>query len=295
MSQPVCQRSTWFGNLWFLFLLFIITGCNGTPSKPDVTPKIPSSTPTQSPSVTSTESPLPTPTTIAITRLIFYGDSALAVGQTGDGLQHEGFSFIDNLTNMLDSSNLLITANYGGRSAKWGYEHIDQAVLEQKPDVATLWWGLNDLGSCPGIFDLETNQLLKYKLDALANEHLRYLEKQIDTLLANGISVYIMTTFPVLNGQLPWSHFDENNKLVWEDNHWCKFNLALTELVEGQRELVTLYHNNGKPVHLVDVWQVYMDHPFEEKMYMDVVHPASRGVQLIADEWLRVYMASKAP
>ncbi len=295
MSQSIYHLNTWFGILSSLILILGFTGCNETPSRQDFTPIIPSSTPTQLPSATPIDTPSQTPTSHPVTSLIFYGDSALAVGQTGDGLQHEGFSFIDNLSDMLDSSYVIITANYGGRSAKWGYEHIDQAVLEQKPDVATLWWGLNDLGSCPGIFDLETNQLLNYKLDALANEHLRYMELQIDTLLEHGISVFIMTTFPVLNGQLPWSHFDENNKLVWEDNHWCKFNLALIELVEGQRDLVTFYQNKGKPVYLVDVWQVYMDHPFEEKMYMDVVHPASHGAQLIADEWLRVFMASKAP
>lgn len=289
------HSNTCYGVFGILLFVFFLPRCSELPSKPNSSPIIPSSTPTRSPSTTITESPSLTPTSLPISRLLFYGDSALAVGQSGDGLQHEGFSFVDNLTEMLDSTYIFITANYGGRSAKWGYEHIDQAVIEQHPDVVTLWWGLNDLGSCPGIFDLETNELLKYKLDALAREHLRYMEMQTDALLDNGISVYIMTTFPVLNGQLPWSHFDEDNKLVWEDNHWCKFNQALIELVEGQRDLVALYQNSGKPVNLVDVWQVYMDHPFDEKMYMDVVHPASHGVQLIAEEWLHVYMASIAP
>lgn len=284
-SRVTPPFSVVFGLLYALILL----GCNEDPEIPQFVTSTPTFSSLSILKATSTIAPSITSTTVEKTRLIFYGDSALAVGQAGDGIMHEGFSFINNLSELLDNSFVIITANYGGRSAKWGYENLSDAVLNQQPDVATLWWGLNDLGSCPGIFDRDTNQLNEDKLEVLAKNHLQYLDKQIGALLEQGISVYIMTTFPVLNGKLPWSHFDENNNLVWENNHWCNFNLALFELVEGQRELVTLHQNSGDPVYLVDVWQVYMDHPNDEKMYMDVVHPASHGVQLIAEEWARVF------
>ncbi len=30
-----------------------------------------------------------------------------------------------------------------------------------------------------------------------------------------------------------------------------------------------------------------------DKMYMDIVHPASHGVELIAEEWLRIFRSIK--
>jgi hypothetical protein len=98
-----------------------------------------------------------------------------------------------------------------------------------------------------------------------------------------------MTPVPALNGQLPWSHLDEDFILIWEEGRWCNFNLALEKLVQEQRELVLDYAAQDVPVLLVDVWQVYEDHPDTEKMYMDVVHPASTGAQLIAEEWLKQF------
>jgi hypothetical protein len=53
--------------------------------------------------------------------------------------------------------------------------------------------------------------------------------------------------------------------------------------------LVARYALNGSAVSLLDVWQIYSDHPDMDKMYMDVVHPASYGAQLIADGWLAVF------
>jgi hypothetical protein len=41
----------------------------------------------------------------------------------------------------------------------------------------------------------------------------------------------------------------------------------------------------------VDAWKVYQDNPNADKMYMDIVHPASHGVELIAAEWLRVFQS----
>jgi hypothetical protein len=36
-----------------------------------------------------------------------------------------------------------------------------------------------------------------------------------------------------------------------------------------------------------------MSNPDTDKMYMDVVHPASNGVKLIAKKWLEVFEANQ--
>jgi lysophospholipase L1-like esterase len=158
------------------------------------------------------------------------------------------------------------------------------------PDIVTLWWGMNDLGGCPGVFNRETNTLRQVQLNALINEHIYYLRSQIESILDQGAIAFVMTPIPVLGG-LPWSHFTADYQLVWENDRHCDFNPALEQLVEAQRTLVSIYTLENKPVYLVDAWQVYKDNPFADKMYMDVVHPASHGVELIAAEWLRVFDA----
>ena len=154
----------------------------------------------------------------------------------------------------------------------------------------TLWWGLNDLGGCPGIFDRDTNKLLQYELDAMLNLHMTYLKLQIETLLGKNIQVILLTPMPVL-GTLPWSHFDPNNELIWENDYRCDFNTGLEQLVKAQRELVNDLAVKDKPVYLVDAWQIYKDHPNTDNMYMDIVHPGSHGAELIAEAWLQVFQS----
>jgi lysophospholipase L1-like esterase len=242
-------------------------------------------TPTFFPTRTSTI----TPTIFSLKTLVFYGDSCLAIGEAGDGIDHVGFSFVSNLGEMMDSKYTLITSNFGGRTAKWAYEHLDENVFSYEPNLLTLWFGLNDMGGCPGFFDRETNRLLDYKLNTIINDHISYLSKIIDLALERGIPVFVLTPIPVLNGKLPWSHIDEGNNIVWEENHFCDFALGEELLVQAQRSMVSDYFSTGKPVFLVDVWQVYMDNPDEGKMYIDDVHPASTGAQLIAEEWFQTF------
>lgn len=284
--------------LLMAFFIQLLTACEPVPSATaTIHPSAPTVIPTAFPTPTSSPSPtsLPslTPSEIPRRTYVFYGDSSLAVGDAGDGKKHVGFSFVTNLGPMLAPSNTLITANYGGHTAQWGYEHLEEAVISHQPNVVTLWWGINDLDGCPGVFDRDTNKLLEYKVQALTEIHIQYLKLQIDTLLSHGIPVYLMTPLPVQMGQLPWTHLDENNNLVWEVNHWCNFNSALFSLVQAQRVLAAQYAAKGQNVYLVDVWQLYMDHPDTDKMYMDVVHPASNGAQLIAEAWLKVFEASQ--
>ncbi len=270
-----------------------LVGCTQTPS---VTPALPPlASPTGTPTVTQlpTASITSTPTEILPQTLVFYGDSSLAIGDAGDEISHVGFSFVTYVEQALNPTDTLIVANYGGRTAKWGYEYLDENVLSYWPDVVTLWWGFDDMGGCPGTFDRDTNQQLGYKVDAIIEEHIHYMGLQVDTLLGQNIPVIIMTPVPAYNGQLPWSHLDENYVLVWEEGYWCNFNQSLQFLVQAQRNLVAEYSNREESVYLVDVWQIYMDHPDTEKMYMDVVHPGSIGAQLIAEGWLDVYEASQ--
>jgi hypothetical protein len=71
------------------------------------------------------------------------------------------------------------------------------------------------------------NELLPHRLDVFIEEHIRFLGLQIDSLLERNIPVIVMTPLPVLFGQLPWSQFDENNNLVWEEGRWCNYNQGL--------------------------------------------------------------------
>ena len=280
-----------------------MTSCNsGLGFEPTLSPiptvlTTPTATATLTPTPTASSTPTvtftPTATEIPYLTLVFYGDSDTAVGEMGDGKKHGGYSYVTDLSPMLPVSYTLVISNHGGRTAKWGYNHLEDDVLNFHPDVVTVWWGLNDLYSCPGIFDRGSNRLIQYQLDLLVAEHTRYLKMQIDVLLAHGTSVYLMTTFPVLVGQLPWSHIDENNNEVWEQGRWCNYNQGLIALVETQRKLVAQYQADGKKVYLVDIWQLYMDHPDLDGMYWDDVHPGSYGAQLIAKEWFKVFEASQ--
>lgn len=273
-------------NIIAVILLVFLVGCSDPPISyptPSLSPVIPTVTSTIIPTITTT----PTNTPIQPQTLVFYGDSSLAIGDAGDGREHVGFSFVSNLQPMLDSIFTLITANYGGRTAKWAYEHLEENALIYEPNIVTLWWGFDDMGGCPGTFDRETNKFILNKAEAIITEHIRYLNQIIETLLAQNIPTFVLTPIPA-NGWLQWSHL-EDYQIVWEEGRWCDFNQGLQLLAQAQRDLVSQYSSSGNPVFLVDVWQIYMDNPGMEKMYMDVVHPASNGAKLIAERWLEVY------
>ena len=291
-----------------LFLIIILESCSAYPSAMPVTAfqDTPTQTPSQSataipsltPSHTATATPTQSPTrTITLTptemplTIVFYGDSVLKVGDVSRQAE-VGYSIIDVLRAHLRPADQIITSNHGGRKAKWGYENLDKNVLIYNPDIVTLWWGLNDLGGCPGIFDRDTRRILQYKLDAMLDLHLKYMNLQISALLDRNSTVIIITPMPIL-GSLPWSHFDENNELVWEDDYRCDFNIGLEQLVQAQRRLVADYATEQEPVYLVDAWQIYKDHPNSDNMYMDIVHPGSLGAELIAEGWLQVFQSLK--
>ncbi len=284
--------------------MIILVSCAGFPSMtPTVVPLNPISqtllpTPTATPTPTLLPTPTGTPTAPPTTTerpltLAFYGDSVLKVGDVSR--QGEvGFSIVDILRADLNPADQIITSNHGGRKAQWGYENLDKNILIYNPDIVTLWWGLNDLGGCPGIFDRDTNKLLSYKLDAMLNLHLKYMKLQIDALLGRNIPVIVLTPMPIL-GTLPWSHFDLDNVLVWENDYRCDYNTGLEQLVKAQRKLVDDYAAEQEPVFLVDAWQIYKDHPNTDNMYMDIVHPGSYGAKLIAEGWLQVFQEFKWP
>jgi len=223
--------------------------------------------------------------------LVFYGDSALKVGEVGRQGQ-VGFSFVDNLRPQLDPGYNLIIANYGGKTAKWAYENIGQTVLSFHPDVVTLEWGWDDLQGCGGIFDRETNSLLEYRLDALIKDHIKYLKLQIDAFLEHDIAVFVVTPLPS-NGTLQWDHLGPNNEVIYEDDYRCDYNIGIEQLVEAQAQLVMEYALGQNQVYLVDAWQIYLDNPNTEKMYMDIMHPGSHGAELIAEGWLQSFRDSQ--
>ena len=276
-----------------LFLFSFLAGCTGaTEIQATHTVPIPTGTATATgvPSATATQTATAgfTPTEKQPLTLVFYGDSALKVGEVGNQGQ-VGFSFVDYLRPKLDPGYNLITANYGGKTSQWAYENIGETVLSLNPGVVSLEWGWDDLLGCGGIFDRASNSLVEYRLETLIKNHIQYLKLQIDALLEHSISVYVVTPLPTL-GDLPWSHLGPNNELVWELDYRCKYNKGVEQLVEAQRQLVMEYTAEQRPVYLVDAWQIYMDHPNAEKMYMDIMHPGSHGAKLIAEGWLEVFM-----
>jgi hypothetical protein len=233
------------------FLVGCAQATINTPTLPiqalsDTSTAIPSSTLTPTPTFS------PTPTDITFQRFVFYGDSSLAIGDAGDNIVHVRFSFVTNLESLMDPSYTLITANFGGRTAKWDYEHLEDNLLSYQSDGVTLWWGFDDMGGCLGAFDRATNQMVVYKAYAIIDEHIHYLGLQIDTLLAQNLPVIVLTPIPA-NGFLQWSSLDENNAIVWDDSHLCNFNLALQLLVQAQRDFVMQYESHDEPVYLLDV------------------------------------------
>lgn len=273
----------------FLVIAFM-AGCAPTPVTQPAAILDPTRTATLPPTPTGTATLLPTPTELPPLTLVFYGDSALKIGEVGRQGQ-VGFSYVDNLRQLLDPRYDLIFANYGGKTAKWAYENIDQKVLSLDPDVVTLEWGWDDLHGCDGIFDRETNTLVEYQLVAWINDHINYLRLQIDVLLEHSIPVFVVTPLPT-NGDLPWTHFGPNYEVIYELDHRCNYNIGVERLVDAQRQLVSEYTSSQEPVYLVDAWQIYKDNPNAEKMYMDIMHPASHGVELIAEGWMQAFIAS---
>jgi hypothetical protein len=279
---------------WALIVFFIVSflaGCTPAPTIQPTSTPAPTLTATLPSTPTSTATRVPTPIEKKPLTIVFYGNSALRVGKVGNQGQ-VGFSFVDNLRPILDPKYNLITANYGGETAKWGYENLAQTVLGFNPDVVTLVWGWDDLYLCSGIFDPETNTLLENKLDAYIQLHIQYLKLQIDVLLDRSIEVLVVTPLPS-NGDLPWDHQGPNNEEIWDLDHRCAYNIGVERLVEAQRQLVMDYSPAQRPVFLVDIWQIYMEHPNSEKMYMDIMHPGSYGSELIAEGWLQVFKDSQ--
>jgi hypothetical protein len=289
-QTPFIMKTRWA--LTAIFVVSILAGCTKTPEIQPTSTHTPTHTATTTSTLTRTATTVPTPTEQEPLTLVFYGDSALKVGEVGNQGE-SGFSFVDNLRPELDPDYHLITANYGGKTARWAYENIEQTVLSFDPDVVTLEWGWDDLYGCPGIFDRDTNSLVEYKLLAWIHDHIKYLELQIDVLLDRGIAVFVVTPLPT-NGDLPWTHLGPDNKLIYEYDYRCKYNIGIGRLAEAQRQLVMEYSIEQKPVYLVDAWQIYMDNPNAEKMYtMDIMHPGSHGVELIAEGWLQSFRDSQ--
>ena len=283
----------------FCFTILLIpwlAGCaTASVEQPTVTASL---TPTRSPvattaqpTATKTQTLTPSPTRKWPLTIVFYGDSLLKIGEVGrEG--KSGFSFVDNLRSMLEPTHMLITANYGGRGAKWGYENWEQDVLPYHPDIVTLWWSFNDLQGCGGFFDEQTDALVQYKLQGRIDENIRYLQMQIDALLDKKIAVYVLTAMPI-TGYLPWSHLDSNLKVIWDYSHRCDYNLGLKQLADAQRVLVSTHE--GQNIFLVDAWQIYMDHRTDYDMYVDIMHPGTKGAQLLAGGWLKVFREEYLP
>jgi hypothetical protein len=289
-----------------LILIILLVNCSAFPSidspntreetllfTPSLIPSrnpslFPSQTPRPTPSSISTASPTPTEKPLTI---VFYGDSILKIGE-GDKPGLVGFSIVDILRAYFNPADQIVTSNHGGRKARWGYENLETNVFFYKPGIVTLWWGVNDLDGCPGIFDRDTNKIVQYNLDAMVDVHLKYMKLQIDALVGKNIPVMVITPIPIL-GELPWSHFSPTDELVWEENYRCDYNVGLEQLVEAQLEMVRGYEVQQKPVYVVDAWQIYKDHPNTDNMYMDILHPGSYGAKLIAARWLQIFESIK--
>ncbi|HVM70692.1 MAG TPA: SGNH/GDSL hydrolase family protein [Anaerolineales bacterium] len=277
-------------------LISFLASCSGRPATRaiDTIAITPTAAPTKEATPTASPTNPPTPTVSPTERpltLVFYGDSQLKVGDA-ERESTIGFSIVDILRPELNHADQVITSNFGGRKAKWGYENLEKNVLAHHPGLVTIWWGINDLNGCPGIFDRSTDSLLQYELTALVNDHIHYMELQIEAVLKTSTPVIVITPFPT-NGTFPWSHLDAKYQVVWEYDYRCDFNSGLEQLVQAQRQMVAGYAARQEPVYLVDSWQIYKDHPNSDNMYMDIVHPGEEGAELIAERWLQIYQSIK--
>ncbi len=168
----------------------------------------------------------------------------------------------------------VINAGIGGQTTKMGKARFKKDVLDLKPDVVVIMFGINDAA-----FDVWKKIPAKKPRVPLKN-YRSNLEGMIGVLKKQGARVVLMTSNPIhwapktreLYGKAPYKPDDVDG-----------FNVILRDYVKAVREIA-----KKERVELIDVFAAFEAHDAEPKhkpgsLTPDGMHPGSPGHRIIAD------------
>ena len=167
----------------------------------------------------------------------------------------------------------IITAAKGGENTDQARERFEKDVLEKKPDIVTIYYGLNDAA-----VDVWKDATVPRVTAARFDENLRYFTGRLKEV---GAKVILMTPNPCC-----WSPQQKElyGKPPYDVNDVEGFNKVMQDHVAAVRKVAA-----EENVTLVDVYQVLSDyahaHTYKE-LLLDGVHPNDLAHRLIADALL---------
>ena len=167
----------------------------------------------------------------------------------------------------------IINAAKGGENTDQARQRFEQDVLAKKPDIATIYYGLNDAA-----IDVWKGATEPRVTAAKCEENLRYFTQKLKEA---GVKVILMTPNPCC-----WSPQQKElyGKPPYRVDEVEGFNIMLQDHVAAVRKVAT-----DENVTLVDVYQILSDyaraHSYNE-LLLDGVHPNDQAHRLIANALL---------
>ena len=167
----------------------------------------------------------------------------------------------------------IINAGKGGENTDQARERFEQDVLARKPDIVTIYYGLNDAA-----IDVWKDATAPRVTADKFEENLRHFTKRLKEA---GTKVILMTPNPCC-----WSPQEKElyGKPPYDINDVEGINKVLQEHIAAVRKVAV-----GENVALVDVYQILSDyahtHSYNE-LLLDGVHPNEYAHRLIADALL---------
>lgn len=175
------------------------------------------------------------------------------------------------------ASFVVINAGIGGHNTNQARERFQQDVLHHKPDVVTIWFGLND--SCIDVWKGAAEpRVLKDRYE----ENLRCFVK---TLKSIGAQAILMTPNPCA-----WT--DELKRLYgkppFDPNDPDGYNILVRQYAAVVRSVA-----ESEKVPLIDVYRIFDDYAGPDKnrlhnLLLDGMHPNDAGHRIIADQLMRI-------
>lgn len=209
-------------------------------------------------------------------RIVFQGDSITHGGRGGDPNHIIGHSYViliaaPQAAYYPDVAFQFFNRGVSGNTINAMYGRWKVDTLNLKPDVVSILIGVNDLFGTVG----------KGQPFDVNNYEKTYRKILDDTRKANPKVRFILMEPFIMPGKHTSGKWE-----VWQKG-----------LVEMQRVVVKLAKDYQAPV--VHLQKIFNDaaatHPPVDYWIWDGIHPTFPGHQLIADEWIRVYMEFYGP
>jgi len=177
----------------------------------------------------------------------------------------------------------VINAGIGGHTTKNGKSRFQKDVLDVKPDVVVIMFGINDAA-----VDVWRKPPAKTPRVALAEYRLN-LTEMVKALRKQGARVVLMTSNPI-----HWAPKTRElyGKSPYKPDEVDGFNVLLREYVVAVREIA-----DKEKVELVDVFAAFETHDSDPKhragsLTPDGMHPGNEGHRIIADLLIEFFTAT---